>query len=243
MGGHFIKYLRVLPKIRKIRKSTKNSEIIKRFQKKQNILKLTNKLIIIKSGIIKNEFSMEEKEAINLLISKDALHQDRRTIDTRIKLINLISDNPGLHLNKIARVLDMSEQLAEYHLLYMVKNNIVIGLKDDGGHYKRFYIKDGKIGMEEKKKLAILRQKPLLKIIVLLLKFHSLKHKDILENLPIAPSTLSYQLNKLIEKGIIEVVPYGKERGYILKDTNEITWLIDKYKLNESLEDFDKPDG
>jgi len=186
---------------------------------------------------------MEEKEAINLLISKDALHQDRRTIDTRVKLINLISDNPGLHLNKIARVLDMSEQLAEYHLLYMVKNNIVIGLKDDGGHYKRFYIKDGKIGMEEKKKLAILRQKPLLKIIVLLLKFHSLKHKDILENLPIAPSTLSYQLNKLIEKGIIEVVPYGKERGYILKDTNEITWLIDKYKLNKSLEDFDKPDG
>ena len=97
--------------------------------------------------------------------------------------------------------------------------------------------------MEEKKKLARLRQKSLLKIIVLLLKFHSLKHKDILENLSIAPSTLSYQLNKLIEKGIIEVVPYGKERGYILKDTNEITWLIDKYKLNESLEDFDKPDG
>ena len=217
-----------------IRKLSKDSNFFKRFYFIQKIPLYTNKLVILKSEITKNVRDMGEKESSVQIYDKLILGQDRRTMETRGRIYDLISKNPGLHLSKIADILNMSEQLAEYHLIYMIKNNLIIDTKDEGGHYKRFYLKDGNIGIKDKKKLSILRQKKLLKIISILLKHHNLQHKELVSYLNIPPSTLSYQLNKLIESEIVIVTPYGEEKGYALKDENEIIWLIDKYNLEKS---------
>ena len=148
-------------------------------------------LIIIKSEITKNVRNMGEQESSGDSLDKQVLSQDRRTIETRERIYDLISKNPGLHLSRIADILNMSEQLAEYHLLYMIKNNFIIHSKDEGGRCKRFYLKDGNIGINDKKKLSGLRQKKLLKIIFLLLEHHNLQHKEIVSYLNIPPSTLS----------------------------------------------------
>jgi len=227
--------MKVFEYIVKLRKISKNSYFFKRFENLQKILSFTNKLIIYKSEISKTVRDMGEKETTEVSSNLHSLHQDRRTIETRIKIYDLVSKNPGLHLSKIADMLDMSEQLAEYHLFYMIRNNLVIESKAEGGHYKRFYLKDDDIGIDEKRKLAVLRQKSLLKIILLLLEHHNLKHKEIVSFLDIAPSTLSYQLTKLIESGIVDVVPYGEGRGYILNDEHKTMWLIGKYNLDSTL--------
>jgi predicted transcriptional regulator len=163
---------------------------------------------------------------------------DRRADDTRIKLYNLILQNPGLHLRKIAEILEMSSPLAEYHLTYLEKNNYVISAQDEKGYYKRFYIKYSDVGVEDKQKLAILRQEPLLKIVLLLIKHRSLQHKEIAEKLRISPSTLSYHLNKLIEYRLIEVFHHGDEKGYSLKNEKEIIWIVRRYKLDKIIEGF-----
>jgi len=196
--------------------------------------------------------SMEEKREIiaaleegyiRYYIKKNRIEpHDIRTRETRRKIYVLISKNPGLHLSKIAEILDMRPSLAEYHLTQMQKNNLIVGVKEEGGYYKRFYLKDSDVGISDKNFLKLLRQELLLKVVLLLLKNSVLKHKELSERLNVVPSTLSYHLKKLIENGIIGLSSYGKEKGYTLKNRKEIIKILKKYEFNIELhlaiEDF-----
>lgn len=207
-------------------------------------------LLGMKTGFVElYVHSMEEYREINVVKEESCTRyyagegslvaqQNRRAGDTRIRLYSLIMQNPGLHLSKIAELLEMSSPLAEYHLSFLEKNDYILSVPDEKGYYKRFYIKHGEVGKEDKKQLALLRQEPLLKIVLLLLKNASLRHKEISEKLKITPSTLSYHLNKLVEQGVIEVLPYGEERGYSLKNQREIIWIVRRYKLDQLFEGF-----
>jgi len=194
-------------------------------------------------------FSMEEKGRITGLHEegyikyyvskpKTAVSQEMRSQETRTRIYGLIAENPGLHLSKIADTLNMSIALAEYHLLRMEKNEVVTSGRDKKGYHKRFYIKDMNVTSGEKKILSLLRHEPLLKIVLLLVKESSLRHKEILKMLDLAPSTLSYHLNKLVQNEIIDVSSYGKEKGYRLKNEKEIIRIIHRYKLDRLVESF-----
>jgi len=212
----------------------------------QKIIELAN----LKPSVVETYIeSMEKHGEIHSTQENDTKHffpgeqslltqQDRRVGDTRIQMYSLIMQNPGLHLSKIAELLDMSSPLAEYHLSYLEKHHYVMSVADGKGYYKRYYIKYSDVGVEEKQSLAVLRQEPLLKIVLLLIRHQSLQHKEIADKLGIAPSTLSYHLNKLVESQLIEVVHHGEEKGYTLKDTKEIVWLVRRYKLDQLIEGF-----
>jgi len=156
--------------------------------------------------------------------------QEKRTKDMREEIHEIVAKTPGIHLSKIAEILEISAQLADYHLLNMEKNNEVIAIKDKGSYYKRYYIEEIEIGSDDKKIIAILRDEIPLKIILLLLDSHSLKHKEIYQILKISPSKLSYHLTKLMNKGIIDVISHGKEKGYLLKNKKGIARILKKYE-------------
>jgi predicted transcriptional regulator len=156
-------------------------------------------------------------------------------LETRRKIFDIVSKNPGLHLSKIAEMLSMRVSLVEYHLLYMEKNQVVHPVRKSG--YVRYYIK-GEVGTEDKKILAVLRQKIPLRILLLLLKHDKSQHKDILKNLDIAPSTLSYHLKKLVKHEIIAVHTYGEERGYSIGDKEKIVRFLIQYKPYTVIEGF-----
>jgi len=156
-------------------------------------------------------------------------------LETRRKIYDLVLKNPGLHLSKIAELLSMRISLAEYHLIYLIKNQVIIANKESG--YLRFYIKD-KVGTEDKKILALLRQKVPLQIILLLIKNDHSQHKDILQNIDVAPSTLSYHLKKLFKCGLINVNTYGNERGYSVNNRELIINLLIRYKPYDLFEGF-----
>ena len=164
--------------------------------------------------------------------------RDQRTQEIRKRIYDLVVKNPGLNLSKIAELLNMSPQLAEYHLLYLQRNNIILGVKEKGGYYKRFYVKDIEVGTREKRMVALLRQEHLLKIVLLVLRHPNIKHKDLSRYLDIHPSTLSHHLNRLDECGLFDVVTYGKESGYRVKNRNEVIWLIRRYILDVIVEGF-----
>ena len=74
-------------------------------------------------------------------------------LETRRKIYDLVSRNPGLHLSKIAEMLSMRVSLAEYHLLYLEKNNVIRVAKEAG--YTRYYV-EGAIGTLDKRILSVL---------------------------------------------------------------------------------------
>lgn len=157
-------------------------------------------------------------------------------LETRRDIYNLIKENPGLHLSRIANLLDMSVSLVEYHLRYMEKNNIVVAEKSGG--YKRFFPKERKVKREDKKLLSLVRQEIPLKIVLLLLDRGKMTHKELLTNIDIAPSTLSYHLKKLSKKEIINSKRYGNKKGFEINKKEEILNLLVKYKPYDALESF-----
>ena len=161
--------------------------------------------------------------------------KDVLELETRREIYDLIAKNPGLHLSKIAESLHMRVSLVEYHILYLIKNDVITGNKESG--YIRFYVKD-KIGTMDKKTLSILRQKVPLRIILLLLKKDISQHKEILQEIDVAASTLSYHLKKLVNCNIISMKSYGDEKGYSVVDREQLIHLIIHYKPYNLIEGF-----
>lgn len=187
----------------------------------------------------KDVHPINEQGNIKYYIAKQTpLRRDRRTENTRQRIFELVEENPGLHLAKIAELLQMSSQLAEYHLLTLEKNELIFGIKDDQGYYKRFYTKGTDVGVQEKQTLALLRQEHHLKIVAHILLNPHIKHKELLEKLAITGPTLSHHLKRLEEYDIVGAVSYGKERGYHIKNEKEIVRIIMKYKLSVIVDGF-----
>ncbi|MCX6665893.1 MAG: ArsR family transcriptional regulator [Euryarchaeota archaeon] len=168
--------------------------------------------------------------------NKDASLQDRRFQDIRGKLYTIVFQNPGLHLSKIAELLQINVSLAKYHLVYLQKNNLVTAVRDDKGYYKRFYVSESTVSLREKEVLSILRQRIPMRIVLLLIRGHTLSHKDLLENVAVAPSTLSYHLTKLVNCNVVMMSVQGEKKGYMLCDRGAVTRILQKYKLNVEIQ-------
>ena len=149
---------------------------------------------------------------------------------TKERIYSLIAQRPGLYQRKIAKLLHMSTQLADYHLSQMEKNNDIIAVKTIG-HNKRYYLPEHRITQEEKKILEVLAKKIPLEIVTLLLKHDTLQHKTLLQHLNLSPSLLTYHLSKLLENDIIHIQPYGQEKGFTLLNRKEIIRILKKYRL------------
>jgi DNA-binding transcriptional ArsR family regulator len=87
-------------------------------------------------------------------------------LESRRKIYNFISKNPGLHLREISRKTNIPISSLRYHLNYLVKIGIVDSKKDYG--YVRYYIKTS-VGKRDKEILNLLRQDIPRKIIIMLL--------------------------------------------------------------------------
>jgi predicted transcriptional regulator len=185
-------------------------------------------------------YSTKEEGFIRYFVKErsEDLIEDRRTHTTRQQLMTLITQNPGLHQSKIGQMLNMSKQLAEYHLNYLEKNGLIRSVKEDGGHYKRFYITADDVGLRERRIIELLRQPPLFRIVSALLKHSQMIHKDLSKQLDIPLSTLSYHLKKLSDEGVVQVVPYGKEHGYSLVNQKEILHIIRKYNIDRTFDNI-----
>jgi predicted transcriptional regulator len=194
------------------------------------------------------EYYLELMEKNQTIISIQKDGSQRYYLNTRNKfsddapqkteeiIHDLIAKNPGLHLSKIAEILQMSKPLAVYHLLRMEKDKEIVIKKEVG--FKRYYLATDAIETRDKELLALLRKEIPLKIVLFLSKKDSAQHKEILEQLDISASTLSYHLNKLVEQGVIALQPYGEEKGYAIVNKKEIVNFILRYRLNVLTDGF-----
>ena len=92
-------------------------------------------------------------------------------LDSQKKIYVLILKQPGLNLSSVAKQLEISVQLAQYHLQKLEKYGLITSINEEG--YIRYYVK-GVISSKEKKFFSLLRQKTPLEIVLFLLKHPSL---------------------------------------------------------------------
>jgi predicted transcriptional regulator len=163
--------------------------------------------------------------------------KDPLDLEIKRKIYKLILNNPGLHVSRIAELLEISWELLSYHLYYLEKNDLINVVKKDG--YNRCF-PSGKLGEKDRKILSILRQKNPLAIIIFLLMHPYSKFKEILDNVDVAPSTLSYHLQKLIKKDILEFEVIKNEKRFLIKDRKYVIQLLVKYKPYSMIDGYEE---
>jgi predicted transcriptional regulator len=157
-------------------------------------------------------------------------------VKTRKDLYDFVRKNPGFHLREISRSLDLSITLADYHLRFLERHDLISSSMD--GEYKRFYPRSTPgqadqrpaLSEQERQILAFLRQPMPLRVMNFLMEREAATHKEILEHVPVSPSTLSHHLKKMQAAGIIDHVDL-RERGYRIVDPKTVARLMSTYEL------------
>lgn len=163
------------------------------------------------------------------------MDEDVLAVKTRRDLYQYVRSNPGFHLREIARALNLSITLADYHLRFLEKNELVSWTMD--GEYKRYYPRsqpgdaDARPALSEAQKriLAYLRQPVPFRILAFLMEREAATHKEILEHVPVSPSTLSHHLKKMQYAGIL--TPAGERGGYRVAEPTAVARLMTSYDL------------
>ncbi len=157
-------------------------------------------------------------------------------VKTRRDLYEFVRKNPGFHLREVSRALDLSITLVDYHLRFLEKHELITSVMD--GEYKRFYPRsqpgqpDARPALTdgEKQVLAFLRQRVPFRVIAYLMEHEAGTHKEILEQVPVSPSTLSHHLKKMQVAGLIgRAAP--EERGYQVTNPKAVARLMATYEL------------
>ena len=146
-------------------------------------------------------------------------------VQTRNDIYHLILENPGIYPSEAARLLKISTQLADYHILYLERNNLITVERQKG--YKACFVKD-LISSEDKNILSIISRRNPLRIVLYLLENPGSKNKDICRDLDIKTPNLSYHLRVLLENGII--TRSDVKKMYSVSNKKKITNLLLKFK-------------
>ncbi len=155
--------------------------------------------------------------------------EDILSLDTRRRIYELIESSPGLHFREIGRKLDMEMGVLEYQLDILEKQELVVSKKD--GHYTRYFIRD-MMSHDEKKMVALLRLKLPRHIVFYLYFKPDSCNKDMLKEIDVPSSTLSYYLRKMVKAGILEDRVRGRNTFYSIRDRAMVLRILTAYKAS-----------
>ena len=153
-------------------------------------------------------------------------------LETRRIIYNHILEHPGLHFREISRKLKIPTSTLEYHLNYMKKRGLITASKQK--KFIRFYAVEN-IGREEKKILDIIRQETPRRVILSMKIPNTVSFEYLLREMDMSPSTISYNLKKLVAAGIVEKIKVNNQVKFVLKDEEGLYDIFIRY--NESLLD------
>jgi signal transduction histidine kinase/CheY-like chemotaxis protein len=147
--------------------------------------------------------------------------------DKRRVILKYISDNPGTHLRKIARDLDISLGTLRYHLDYLERKGSIACQKQKN---LKVYFAHGMLKPEDKMLTPLLQNKNFREIILALVDSPGMTFSQLVEKLLIGPSTASKYLNILEGQKVIFHERSGKGKKYYINDPESVIELLTTYK-------------
>jgi DNA-binding transcriptional ArsR family regulator len=147
----------------------------------------------------------------------------------RRRIVALVQDYAGLHLREIARQLDTSVALVEYHLPALEDAGLVH--VDRGDRYLRVFPsgpRHPKADRRDREWLGLLREAtPMAVALYLMDRGRPARHTHIAVALDIGKSSLSFHLNKLRDAGLIA---QDDEDRYMLADKARLMRLLVQHR-------------
>ena len=147
-------------------------------------------------------------------------------LEKRKKIYEFILRNPGWHLSELARKLRIPKTTLNYHLKYLEKEGKITSRS--GSVYLR-YFPANKLKEIDKKILNIIRQDIPCEIVIYLFLNPYASRTKISEHLNKHPTTVSFHLDKLLEKDIIENYKFENEGRYKIKHTENVLNMLLRY--------------
>ncbi|HSB46609.1 MAG TPA: winged helix-turn-helix transcriptional regulator [Candidatus Bilamarchaeum sp.] len=148
-------------------------------------------------------------------------------LKSRRKIFEAVEKHAGSHFREIERRSGLPTGTVRHHLSYLAKHGLISEQKD--GNNVRYYPRAFDPG--KKKLIGLLRQKTLRAIILTLL-IHDNCNNDLLaRKAGISPSTATWHMKKLEERGIIKSRREGRKTFYrLVPEKDAIIGLLIAYR-------------
>ena len=153
---------------------------------------------------------------------------DESNVNT-IRVLQYIQENPGCHLRKIKRELDMSMGTIQYHLILLEKQGKV---SSERQNLHKYYFPIGLFEQNEKDILKILNQETAREILLVILE-QKPTQTDISNIIKISSASVNWHIKRLVDLGLILEQKDGKFKRYTLGiDSKHIVSLMKNYHPN-----------
>ncbi|NOJ29920.1 MAG: hypothetical protein DA328_07120 [Nitrososphaeraceae archaeon] len=147
--------------------------------------------------------------------------------DVRKKLIEFITDAPGIRYRELLRLTGLSNGVLSYHLDVLTKNGRIKNKKTNQ-RVTRYY--PNGFSEEESEIIAVLRQETSRKIIQFIIENPHCTFNEIVDYCGKVPSTISWHLSKLKESEIVENLKSNNTGTYTVKKCDKVNEIIEKHK-------------
>lgn len=137
----------------------------------------------------------------------------------RADILAVVMATPGIHLRSVERETSLPLGQVLYHLDRLERMGLLVSARDVG--FRRYYpARD--VGRGEKRYLAALRTDVPRHVLLALLERVELSHKDLVEAVGVAGSTLSFHLQRLLSAGVLERQRRGATNLYRITDPETV---------------------
>jgi CheY-like chemotaxis protein/signal transduction histidine kinase len=147
--------------------------------------------------------------------------------DNRKQIFRYVSDNPGSHLRKIAKQLEMNLSTLRYHIDRLEKDGLIVSQRQNN---LKFYYASGKLKPHEKNLTRLLQQEHFRNIILLLIDSPGSTFSQIADSLSMSPSSASKYVNILEDEKILSHEKLGRQKKYYISDKRSIVELLKTYR-------------
>jgi DNA-binding transcriptional ArsR family regulator len=148
-------------------------------------------------------------------------------IEPRQRIYRAVREAPGVHFRELQRLLgEMPTGQLEYHLNALCEQGL-IQAKDDR-YYKRYYASE--IDARDKELMAVLRQENPRKIVMHVMLNPGIGHGELASSMGMAPSTVSFYLGDMVEKGVLRREKEGRTSSYTVLEPDRVSRVLVTYR-------------
>jgi len=144
-------------------------------------------------------------------------------LESRKRIYEYLTANPGVHLRRIGQALGMSTGMLSYHLGVLEREELV---KSEAARHRRRYFLAQAYRPEQRLVVALLRERVPRRVLIELATHGERTFADLLAATGVTKSTLSYHLAKVVASGVVVRGRLDRESVFALRDGAGVTNLI-----------------